>query len=60
MIRVEEYYKQKELSGRINKKRIYLATDEPQLFVEAKHKYVKSGYKPFWAHIVNMAMYKTT
>ncbi|XP_025420415.1 alpha-(1,6)-fucosyltransferase-like isoform X2 [Sipha flava] len=39
MIHVEEYYKLKELSGQIKKKRIYLATDEPNLFAEAKRKY---------------------
>jgi len=40
MVHVENYYKQKELSGEVNQKRIYLATDEPILFDEAKHKYV--------------------
>lgn len=41
MVHVEEYYKRKELSGEVNRKRIYLATDEPNLFGEAKRKYVK-------------------
>jgi len=41
MVHVEEYYKLKELSGDVNRKRIYLATDEPTLFDEAKRKYVK-------------------
>lgn len=41
MIHVEEYYKQKELSGNVSRKRIYLATDEQTLFDEAKRKYVK-------------------
>lgn len=50
MIRVEEYYKLKELSGRIYKKRIYLATDEPSLLIEARQKYVKSCRKPFRAY----------
>jgi len=40
MIHVENYYKQKELSGEVNQKRIYLATNEPTLFDEAKRKYV--------------------
>lgn len=39
MVHVENYYKQKELSGEVNQKRIYLATDEPILFDEAKRKY---------------------
>lgn len=41
MVHVEDYYKQKELSGEVNQKRIYLATDEPTLFDEVKQKYVK-------------------
>ncbi|KAF0715955.1 alpha-1,6-fucosyltransferase-like, partial [Aphis craccivora] len=40
MVHVENYYKQKELSGEVNQKRIYLATDEPILFDEAKRKYL--------------------
>ncbi|XP_015368256.1 PREDICTED: alpha-(1,6)-fucosyltransferase-like [Diuraphis noxia] len=39
MSHVEDYYKQKELSGEVNQKRIYLATDEPTLFDVAKHNY---------------------
>lgn len=39
MVHVEEYYKRKELSGEVNRKRIYLATDEPNLFGEAKRNY---------------------
>lgn len=38
MIHVEEYYKFQELNNKIYKKRIYLATDEPKLFNEAKYK----------------------
>jgi len=40
MIHVEQYYKHKELNDKINKKRVYLATDEPKLFNEAKQKCV--------------------
>ncbi|VVC25206.1 Hypothetical protein CINCED_3A022785 [Cinara cedri] len=39
MVHVELYYKHKELSDKIIKKRVYLATDEPKLFSEAKDKY---------------------
>lgn len=42
MIHVEEYFKHKELNDKIDKKRVYLATDEPKLFSEAKSKYVQS------------------
>lgn len=42
MIHVEEYYKHRELlNDKVDKKRVYLATDEPKLFSEAKRKYVK-------------------
>lgn len=41
MTHVEQYYKQRELSEKIDKKRVYLATDEPKLFSEAKKKYLK-------------------
>lgn len=40
MIHVEQYYKYKELSSKVDKKRVYLATDEPKLFSEAKRKCV--------------------
>lgn len=40
MIHVEQYYKHKELNEKVEKKRVYLATDEPKLFSEAKQKYV--------------------
>lgn len=40
MIHVEQYYRYKELSNTIDKKRVYLATDEPKLFDEVKHKCV--------------------
>ncbi|XP_060868919.1 alpha-(1,6)-fucosyltransferase-like isoform X2 [Metopolophium dirhodum] len=39
MYHVEEYYKLKELDGVYDTKRIYLATDEPTLFDEARLKY---------------------
>uniref|UniRef100_A0A2S2Q3C9 Alpha-(1,6)-fucosyltransferase n=1 Tax=Sipha flava TaxID=143950 RepID=A0A2S2Q3C9_9HEMI len=39
MYHVGEYYKIKQLNGGVDKKRIYLATDEPTLFDEAKRKY---------------------
>ncbi|CAI6346690.1 unnamed protein product [Macrosiphum euphorbiae] len=39
MYHVEEYYKLKELNGEYDTKRIYLATDEPTLFDEARLKY---------------------
>ncbi|XP_060867931.1 alpha-(1,6)-fucosyltransferase-like [Metopolophium dirhodum] len=39
MYHVEEYYKLKELDGVNDTKRIYLATDEPTLFDEARLKY---------------------
>lgn len=39
MYHVEEYYKLKELNGGYDKKRIYLATDDPTLFDEARLKY---------------------
>lgn len=38
MYHVEDYYKIKRLDGGVDKKRIYLATDEPTLFDEAKRK----------------------
>lgn len=41
MTHVEQYYKHKELSGKVDKKRVYLATDEPKVFSEAKRKCVK-------------------
>lgn len=40
MVHVEQYYKYKELTDKVDKKRVYLATDEPKLFSEAKRKYV--------------------
>ncbi|XP_060867350.1 alpha-(1,6)-fucosyltransferase-like [Metopolophium dirhodum] len=39
MYHVEEYYKLRELDGVYDAKRIYLATDEPTLFDEARLKY---------------------
>lgn len=42
MIHVEEYFKIKELNGNIDKKRIYLVTNEPKLFFEAKNKYINN------------------
>lgn len=46
MIHVEEYYKHKELlNDKVEKRRVYLATDEPKLFSEAKRKYVKIVFK---------------
>ncbi|CAI6347476.1 unnamed protein product [Macrosiphum euphorbiae] len=39
MYHVEEYYKLKELDGVYDTKRIYLATDDPTLFDEARLKY---------------------
>ncbi|XP_029342404.1 alpha-(1,6)-fucosyltransferase-like [Acyrthosiphon pisum] len=39
MYHVEEYYKLKELDGVNDTKRIYLATDDPTLFDEARLKY---------------------
>ncbi|XP_060867737.1 alpha-(1,6)-fucosyltransferase [Metopolophium dirhodum] len=39
MVHVEQYYKYKELTDKVDKKRVYLATDEPKLFSEAKRKY---------------------
>jgi len=41
MVHVEQYYKYKELTDKVDKKRVYLATDEPKLFSEAKRKCVK-------------------
>lgn len=38
MVHVELYYKHKELNDKVIKKRVYLATDEPKLFSEAKEK----------------------
>lgn len=40
MIQVEKYYKIRELSEKVIKKRIYLATDESTLFSEARRKCV--------------------
>jgi len=45
MIHVEQYYQHRELSDKVDKKRVYLATDEPKLFSEAKLKCVK--YKQY-------------
>uniref|UniRef100_A0A2S2NRB2 Alpha-(1,6)-fucosyltransferase n=1 Tax=Schizaphis graminum TaxID=13262 RepID=A0A2S2NRB2_SCHGA len=39
MVHVEDYYKRKKLSGEVNQKRIYLATDDSSLFDEAKRNY---------------------
>ncbi|XP_026804438.1 alpha-(1,6)-fucosyltransferase-like isoform X2 [Rhopalosiphum maidis] len=39
MVHVEDYFIQKNLSGKVNQKRIYLATDDPSLFDEAKRNY---------------------
>ncbi|KAF2880167.1 hypothetical protein ILUMI_26005, partial [Ignelater luminosus] len=36
---VDEYYNQLELKEKINKRRIYLATDDPKVIVEARTKY---------------------
>lgn len=41
MVHVEQYYKQKELGEKVDKKRVYLATDEPKLFSEAKLKCIQ-------------------
>lgn len=41
MVHVEQYYKYKEITDKVDKKRVYLATDEPKLFSEAKRKCVK-------------------
>lgn len=41
MVHVEQYYKLKELSEKVDKKRIYLATDEWTLFSEIRRKYVQ-------------------
>lgn len=48
MVHVEQYYKNKELSEKVDKKRVYLATDEPKLFSEAKHKCVTFIYNYFF------------
>lgn len=47
MIHVEEYFKLKELSDKVNKKRIYLATDEPLLFAEVRQKCVQKSINYF-------------
>ncbi|XP_076274211.1 alpha-(1,6)-fucosyltransferase 8 [Rhynchophorus ferrugineus] len=39
MTAVDEYYKQLSLSQKIDKKRIYLASDDPKVLLEAKTKY---------------------
>ncbi len=38
MFHVEEYYKSLELTQTVNQKRVYIATDEPKVFEEAKIK----------------------
>ncbi|KAJ3646334.1 hypothetical protein Zmor_023926 [Zophobas morio] len=39
MAAVEDYYKQLELKETIDKRRIYLATDDPKVILDAKNKY---------------------
>lgn len=58
MVHVEEYYKNKELIEKLDKKRVYLATDEPKLFSEAKHKYVTYivNYN-YYFRVVNYLMF---
>lgn len=43
MLHVEEYYKSLELTQTVTQKRVYIATDEPKIFNEARIKYV--GHK---------------
>lgn len=54
MAHVELYFKHKELSEKIIKKRVYLATDEPKLFSEAKEKYVLFIY---YFHFTSINVY---
>lgn len=40
MSHVEEYYKIKDMGSGYDEKRIYLSTDDPNVFDEIKHKYI--------------------
>lgn len=39
MAAVDEYYNHLEMKQTIDKRRIYLASDDPKVLIEAKHKY---------------------
>lgn len=39
MLEVEEYFKQLALTQKVEKKRIYLASDDPKVFAEVQKKY---------------------
>lgn len=55
MRKVEEYYKlQRITAGEVDKKRIYLATDDPRLFNEVRLKQVKNERYEFWIKIVRL------
>lgn len=41
MYHVEEYYKDLQTRQRVRKKRIYIATDDPEVFKEVSLKYVE-------------------
>lgn len=40
MLHVEEYYKSLALTHPVAQKRVYIATDEPKIFDEARRRYV--------------------
>lgn len=40
MFHIEEYYRQVKMSSNVKKKRIYVATDVPEIFVELERKYI--------------------
>lgn len=44
MIHVAQYFKHRELREKVDKRRIYLATDDPSVYSEARLKYVKFIY----------------
>ena len=39
MFHVESYFNQIDMDGKINARRVYLASDDPSVFSEAKSKY---------------------
>lgn len=39
MVEVDEFYKQLELKEKVDVRRIYLASDDPKVLIEAKTKY---------------------
>lgn len=47
MIHVEEYYNQLEMTENVNKRRIYLASDDPKVIYMISHKILKHYIQHF-------------